>query len=141
MNVKQTIMALGVLSVSVVAQARDTTHYYSINEALRSPLAAQVLDKKVKLYFNRTVGGTVLATNLVSNKKTNSFNKTDKVACERAFLSAVKTFQDRAKSMGATKVTNLVSFYKKNVYKSTQNFECHAGTFVSGVALRGDIVK
>ncbi len=135
------------LTVSVAALVlaacapRDTTHYFSIDEALRSPQAAEVLNPKIKLYFGKPAPGKVVAAGLVSNKKTNAANKTDQQACEWAFLSAVKSFQDRAAEMGATKVGNLISFYKKNPYKSTTQFECHAGNLIGGVTLKGDIVK
>ena len=43
--------------------------------------------------------------------------------------------------MGATKVNNLISYYKKNLYRSASQYECHAGGFIAGVALRGDIAR
>ncbi|WP_439256798.1 MULTISPECIES: excinuclease ABC subunit A [unclassified Lonepinella] len=140
-------MKLKLISISIAALVlaacapRDTTHHLSINEALNSAQAKTVLNPNVKLYFAKSASGKVLAKDLVTNKKTNAANKTDVEACQWAFLSAVKQFQDRAVSMGATKVTNLVSYYKKNVYSSATEFECHAGNLISGVALKGDIVK
>ncbi len=76
-----------------------------------------------------------------SNKKTNSFNKSDKQACEWAFLSAMLSFQERALSMGANAVTNIKSYYKKHLVDSPTEYECGAGTFVSGVTFKGTVVK
>lgn len=138
------LIKTSVVSVAILLAAcapRDTTHYLSINEALNSPEAKQVLNPNIKLYFGKPAPGRIIAANAVSNKKTNSANKTDEKACQRAFLSAVKQFQDRAAASGATKVGNLVSYYKKNTYKSTTQYECHAGNIIAGVALKGDIVK
>ena len=79
------------LTVSVAALVlaacapRDTTHYFSIDEALRSPQAAEVLNPKIKLYFGKPAPGKVVAAGLISNKKTNAANKTDQQACEWAF--------------------------------------------------------
>ncbi|MDO5054175.1 excinuclease ABC subunit A [Pasteurella oralis] len=137
---KTFIFALSAIILSACAP-RNTTHYFSIDEALQSPAAANVLNPNVKLYFGKQAPGKVLKSDLVSNRKTNAANKDDKEACEWAFLSAVRSFQDRAQSMGATKVGNLISYYKKNPYKSTTQFECHAGHLIGGVALKGDIVK
>lgn len=120
---------------------RDTTHYFSIDSALNSPEAKKVLNPSIKLYFGKPAPGKVVAKNAVTNPKTNALNKTDEKACEWAFLSAVKRFQERAQKEGATKVGNLVSFYKKKEYKSTTQYECHAGRSIAGVALKGDIVK
>lgn len=50
-------------------------------------------------------------------------------------------FQDKAKEMGANAVINVVSYYKKDTFSSATEFECHAGTFVGGVALKGTYAK
>ena len=141
MKLKLSLIALLALSISAVSQARDDQHFFSIQQALNSPKAKEVLLPNVKLYFGRGASGIVIHKGLVSNKKTNAFNKSAEKACQIAFLSAVKTFQQRAVKSGANKVTNLISFYKKKPYKSTTQYECHDGTFVAGVALKGDIVR
>ncbi|MDG2961315.1 excinuclease ABC subunit A [Bisgaard Taxon 10/6] len=121
--------------------ARNDKQFYSIDEALHSESGKKVLNPNIKLYFGKPAPGKVISPGLVSNKKTNAFNKSDKEACQWAFLSAVKRFQDTAASQGATKVGNLVSYYKKNEFRSTTQYECHAGHLMGGVALKGDIVK
>jgi len=135
---------LGLSSVVLMIAAcapRDTTHYYSIQDALHSSQAKEVLDPSIKLYFGKPAPGKVIHKGITTNPKTNALNKNDAEACQWAFLSAVKKFQERAKKEGATKVGNLVSYYKKNEYKSTTQYECHAGHSIAGVALKGDIVK
>lgn len=135
---------LGITAAVIVISAcapRDTTHHFSIQEALNSPEAKEVLDPTVKLYFAKPAPGKTVKAGLVSNKKTNAANKSDQASCQWAFLSAVKQFQERAVSMGAKKVGNIVSYYKKNEFKSATQYECHAGNLMSGVALKGDIVK
>lgn len=135
-------LAISLTALLLAACApRDTAYHLSIDEALNSPEAKQVLDPKVKLYFGKPAPGKVLKAGIVSNRKTNNLNKTDKEGCQWAFLSAVKQFQERAAQQGATKVGNLVSYYKKNTYNSTTQYECHAGRSIAGVALKGDIVK
>ncbi|QIW16741.1 excinuclease ABC subunit A [Pasteurellaceae bacterium RH1A] len=138
--VKTTLLALSAIAIAACAP-RDTTQYYSIQDALNSPQAKEVLNPNIKMYFGKAAPGKTLKAGVVSNKKTNAANKTDEQACHWAFLSAVKSFQDRAASMGAKKVGNLVSYYKKNTYTSTSKYECHAGNLIAGVALKGDIVK
>ncbi|TYA49398.1 excinuclease ABC subunit A [Aggregatibacter actinomycetemcomitans] len=137
-----TKLTLAVATVFTAACApRDTTHHYDIQSVLNSPEAQRFLNPNVKLYFGKPAPGKVVVDNAVTNKKTNAANKSDEKACKRAFLSAVKQLQDKAQSSGATKVGNIVSYYKKNVYKSTTQYECHAGHLIAGVALKGDIVK
>lgn len=137
---KTILFSLSALMLAACAP-RDTTHYLSIQEALNSPEAKEVLNPSIKLYFGKPASGKTLVKGAVTNPKTNAFNKTDEKACQWVFLSAVKRFQERAVAEGGSKVGNLISFYNKKAYKSTTQYECHAGRSVAGVALKGDIVK
>lgn len=38
-------------------------------------------------------------------------------------------------------MTNIVSYYKRNETRSPTTYECHAGAFIGGVALKGDLSK
>lgn len=138
------MLGVAVLGVSSGVQARDTKLMLPIKDALnyvgKKHSAKDVLDPDIKLVFGKG-GGTIIRKELVSNKKTNGFNKSDEEACHWAFLSAVKQFQEAARDAGATKVVNLVSYYKKREFKSTTEYECHAGAFVVGVALKGDLAR
>lgn len=137
---KTTGLLLGVMmaSAAVSAQARDTELKLSIQEAMKSPEAQQVLDPSVKVSFGGG-GGAIIKKDLVSNKKTNAVGKSDEQACQWAFLSAVKQFQETAKSKGASRVVNVVSYYKRNTFGSSTEYECHAGAIMAGVALKGDL--
>ena len=124
-------------------QARDTRHMYLLAEALGNDNAKAALDEDIKFYFGDKAHPAVIDKfgNYQSNKKTNAFNKTDKVACEWAFLSAMITFQDRARSLGANAVINIKSYYKKHTVSSSTEYECGAGGIMAGVTFRGDFVK
>lgn len=125
------------------AQARDTEYKLPIEDGLNTKDAEAKLSGSVKFYFADQKHPAVLeklATD-VSNRKTNSFGKSDELACNWAFLSALLAFETRAKQLGANAVINIVSYYKKDTMSSTDKFECHAGAFVAGVALKGDFVK
>ncbi|NBI12296.1 excinuclease ABC subunit A [[Haemophilus] felis] len=141
MKLSKTLILATTAVILTACAPRNTAHYLSIDEALKSLQAKEVLDPSVKLYFGKPAPGKVLVKGAVTNPKTNALNKTDEQACQWAFLSAVKKFQERAKKEGATKVGNLVSYYKKKEYSSTSKYECHAGNSIAGVALKGDIVK
>ena len=137
-----TKFSVAVACVFIAACApRDTVHNLDIQSALNSPEAKGVVSPKVKLYFGKPAPGKVITANAVTNKKTNAANKSDEKACQRAFLSAVKQLQEKAEASGATKVGNIVSYYKKNTFKNTSQYECHAGHLIGGVALKGDIVR
>lgn len=126
-----------------LAQARDTRLQLSIEDAMNTPAAKEKLDGSVKFYFsgqNHPKVKTKLEED-ATNKKTNAFNKTDQEACEWTFLSAMIQLQDKAKQIGADAVLNIHSYYKRVPFKSATEYECHAGAFVAGVALKGEFVQ
>lgn len=133
--------AIAVLALGVSLSARDEVLYFSIDNLLTSPKAIRVLNPNIKFSFGSGSKGQILQKDLMSNKKTNAFNKSDQEACEWAFLSALKTFQERAVREGGTKVINITGYYKKQPFDSKTQFQCGAGALMAGVTLRGDIAK
>lgn len=118
----------------------DHVYHVSISKALNSPEAKDVLDSGVALRF-ASGSGRVVQKGLVSNKKTNAVNKTAEEACQWAFLSAVKQFQETARKHNANKAVNLISYYKKEPFSSPRYFECRVGSLMAGVALSGDVAR
>ena len=121
-----------------VAQARDSITEYSIKDLLDSAQAKQVL-LDVPLFFADQKHGKIAKkySEVITNKKTNAFNKSDSEACNWVMLSALKALQERAQREGMNAVINIESYYKKRKFVSATHFECGAGTFMAGVALKG----
>jgi len=135
---------LGVMLVApMAAQARDTKLMLSIEEAMSTPEAKERLQGDIRFYFGDQLLPKVKERlgEGVSNRKTNAANKTDKQACEWAFLSAMLALQGRAQELGADAVVNIRSYYRKVPVKSATQYECHAGALIAGVALKGEFVK
>ncbi|MGN6455889.1 MAG: excinuclease, partial [Achromobacter mucicolens] len=108
--------------------------------AIKAAQDAGKIDGSVKFYLAGTgPKGKVLEAGVVTNRKTNAFAKKDEEACVWVAQSAVIALHEAAKKAGANAVTNIVSYYRKNEYRSTTDYECHAGAMVAGVALRGDL--
>ncbi|MCL2524619.1 MAG: excinuclease ATPase subunit [Betaproteobacteria bacterium] len=127
-----------------VVQARDTVHYLPIQDVIEMGKANGELGADVKLYFANQphpAAETVLTKGVTTNKKTNAVNKSDEEACKWVMLSALIQMQQGARNQGGNAVVNIESFYKKKAYRSNDKYECHAGAIMSGVALRGDVVK
>ena len=116
--------------------------YRQIENDLNSELAERLLDPEIKLVFGKhDVKGEDLGK-YISNKKTYSFIvKTTETACQVAFLQALRSLQFRAKTLEATKITNIHSYYKKVPEWSDTTYYCQDGTYLTGVALRGTMVK
>jgi uncharacterized protein YbjQ (UPF0145 family) len=131
------------LTATSAAQARDTKLLLPIATAMEAPDTQEKLVGSVKFYFGDQKHPKVLEKlgSDVSNRKTNAFGKSDETACNWAFLSALVALEQRAISLGANAVVNVVSYYKKDTHSSESEFECHAGALMAGVALKGDFVK
>ena len=125
------------------ALARDQKHLYSIEETFDTPDFQERLDQGIQFFFGEQRHPKVARQlgEYTSNKKTNSFNKSDLRACRWAFLAAMLSLQARAKAEGGNAVVNIRSYYKKREVSSETEFECTAGRAVAGVALIGEVVE
>ncbi|MET4618461.1 excinuclease ATPase subunit [Stenotrophomonas sp. HMWF003] len=137
------IAATALLAVASTAQARDTRVEQSLRELVSSQAARDAgIDGSVRFYLaGEKVNVQQRLGEDVTNKKTNAANKSDEEACRWVALSALRALQDGAKSRNANAVVDIVSYYKKNEFKSTTNYECYAGTLMAGVALKGTYAK
>ncbi|ARP87070.1 excinuclease [Bordetella genomosp. 9] len=128
------------LAIVPAAHANDRKVMKPFQEAVRNATAAGKLDGTVKFYLAGSgPSGQVVQANVVTNRKTNAFGKSDDKACDWAAQSALISLQDAAKKAGANAVVNIVSYYKKDVNDDPANYECHAGAVIAGVALKGDL--
>jgi hypothetical protein len=124
------------------ADARNTVASYNIQDVLSQAQHEGKLEG-ISFYFGDQTHPEVITNHgeFRTNKKTNAFNKSDLVACQWVFMSAMLQLHSRAKSLGANAVVNIKSNYKDNVVSSETQFSCGAGATMAGVALIGTIVK
>ncbi len=134
-------MALAML-LPDVSEARDDRNRYLISDALKIEAATEKLNKGYSYYFGEQSHGKVVSNHgeFMSNKKTNAVGKSDQYACQWVFLSAMLSFQDRVAKEGGNAVINIRSYYKKNDFVSSTEFECGNGAIMAGVTLVGDVV-
>ena len=139
---KTASVAILCLAASHPVWARDDALHLPLSEVLDSADGKAKLDGTVRFYLAGQSTPKVknqLGSD-VSNPKTNGFNKTPTEGCRWAALSALVSLQNRAKQLGANAVIDIVSFYKRKEFSSPTEYECHDGTFVTGVALKGTFV-
>lgn len=136
------LLAAGML-FAAAAHARDSAYKLRIDEVLQNPEFKPKLGNDVDFYFGdrKTPPVAQKFGEFVTNKKTNSVGKPDEEACRWAMLSALMELRERAHKMGGNAVINIVSYYKQATYTSTSEFDCHAGSIIAGVALKGTVVK
>ena len=123
--------------------AADDVKMHPLSDALRTPAAVEKLDQRVKLFFGNQAHPKVLKElgEWKTNKKTNGFNKSAKEACEWAFLSAILELQERAIKEGGDAVVGIKSNWKNQETVSDTEYVCADGALMSGVALKGTVVK
>jgi uncharacterized protein YbjQ (UPF0145 family) len=145
---KLTFRAIGFLSVAALvmatpARARDEILHMPVKEAMEAAVASGKLDKGVKLFFGKQKHAKAAGEygTFTANKKANFFGKSDKQACERAFLSAIISVQERARKERGNAVIGIISVYKNIEFSSETEYECGAGNVTGGVALRGKMAK
>jgi len=135
--------ATALLALTTTASARETRVEQSLRELVSSQAAKDAgIDGSVRFYLaGQSVNVQQRLGEDVTNKKTNAANKSDEEACRWVALSALRALQDGAKSRGANAVVDIVSYYKKNEFKSPNSYECYAGAILAGVALKGTYAK
>ncbi|MGO1692878.1 MAG: excinuclease ATPase subunit [Marinobacter sp.] len=135
--------AILALTFSTTALGRDTKHLLPLEDAMNTPDAQQKLDGSIKFYFADEAHPQITQKipGVTTNRKTNAFMKSDEEACSWVFLSAMIALQERAQQEGADAVVNITSYYDRQEMASRDDYECHAGAVLAGVALKGDIVK
>jgi hypothetical protein len=139
-----TILGMLMATTLIPAQARNVKYMMSIPTALESESAKSNLDSSVKLYFGNQAypSGTRAVTTIEAHGKVPIEAKADLASCNAAFADALKALQKNARDAGANAVVNIGSYFKGGqVVSSVTEFECHAGSRVSHVMLKGELVK
>ena len=139
---KKISLITAVALTSTLAYAKDNVYRYDFNQAVQNAVSQGLIDGQVKFYLAGTGGGgQVIQKGAVTNKKTRGAFASPEESCERALHSALIQLDHAAKARGATRVTNIVSYFKKNEYSSTSQYECYKGKTVTSVTLKGDLVR
>ena len=135
-------LALACVVTSTPADARDDRLRFPIADALATASAKEKLDPAIRLYFGPQKHPKPIKSfgTDTTNKKTNFLNKEDKEGCDWVFLSALLQLQAHARKLGANGVINIASVYRGGNLESETEYECGAGTFIGGTALRGEFV-
>ena len=143
----KTYLLVGAMLLTITqagtADARNTRYTLAIAGLKADPRYAEAVPDDVAFYFANQQHPAI-ETDLgefVTNRKGNSAGRPDEEACRWTMMSALKQLRDRAVEEGGNAVINIVSYYRKEVFASDTQYECHAGAIISAVALKGTVVK
>jgi uncharacterized protein YbjQ (UPF0145 family) len=143
MRIKKTILALAVLAGASMAAHAEKVLLLPLEEAVQLGLELKKLDGSVKFYLSGAPtpeGGTAIGEE-TANRKTSSGGRTKEEACHWVALSTLISLEEFAKKRGANAVVDLHSTFKGKVYKDPVNYECHAGSMLTGVTFKGTYVR
>jgi hypothetical protein len=143
MSIKKTILALAVLAGASMAAHAEKVLMLPLEEAVQLGLELKKLDGSVKFYLSGAPtpeGGTAIGEE-TANRKTSSGGRTKEEACHWVALSTLISLEEFAKKRGASAVVDLHSTFKGKVYKDPVNYECHAGSMLTGVTFKGTYVR
>ncbi len=112
--------------------ARDDIESFSIKQALETADAREKLDPNINLFFGNSKHGAVVRSigEWKSYKKTNGVGRAKEIACQRAFLSAAISLQQRASKTGGNAVIGIKSDYdnqKTSLGQSDEQRLCLGG--------------
>lgn len=141
LDVDPIIEAVDHLGITEQTGGEGNAIYLGFEEGVRRGLETGLLDGSVKFYLAGTSiqGDVHKLRSVTSNRKTNASNKSDAEACGWALQSVLASLQNSAKKAGVNAVVDIVSYYKRNVHSDAMRYECHAGSLIAGVALRGQL--
>ena len=141
--ISRSIMALALSLVASATFAAKDIGNFSVEDAMKSEKAYNMLGSNIKFYFGDQPHGAITKDffEYTSYRKTNGSVKSDKAACEQAFLEVLKEFKSQAESAGGNAVVNIRSKYKNDITSSTETFKCVSGLVASDVTLVGEVVK
>ncbi|WP_150467971.1 excinuclease [Francisella sp. SYW-9] len=144
---RKSLISLVVASCVVLpltGYASDDVYNMSIKNAMKlmpKDVKNQIGD--FKFYFGKdskpltsSITGTIHTSN-----RTNGVFKSYQKSCNWVFYSALIDLEKQAKAMGGNGVANIESNWKNNPTSSKDTYVCGDGLIMSGVALKGDVIK
>ena len=146
------VLAALLFAVALGAQARDAVLHPPIAGALADP-AVQRAVGALPLRFGAAsatnadllardvqIDGDAVPVRENQNQR-DSLPPSDESVCQKAFADAMARLAEAARRAGAVAVLGIVSDYKGQVRDDPANYECHAGSFHSYVALRAQFAR
>jgi hypothetical protein len=136
-------LILSFILIGFNVKAADDLMTFDFNTVVERGYAEGILDKNIHFILKGNTNPAIDKNfgEFATNKKTNGFGKSDKKSCDWALLSALKQLQERAQSLDADYVINIISNYKSKEYEDSEQYQCGVGFLMSGVALKADIVR
>ena len=115
---------------------------YSITEALEFENYKERL-QGVRLYFGNQSHPAVEKSyrEQVVQRKSSAVERESKESGARALATALLTLRLNALNSGGDAIINIISNYRGNEVSSETHYQCATGVLMSGISVKGTIVK
>ncbi len=142
MKIKELALAAFLFAAPALSMASEKVVHLPFQPVVDQGVKSGQLDGSVKFALAGSGSkGKVVNDSVTISRKTNAFGKSDEDTCNHVLLTDLIWLQEQAKGAGANAVTDIVSNYNNVQYRDAQNYECHKGFLMSGVALKAKLVK
>ena len=141
MNFKQALGISLILTISATsAFARNTEVLLDAKTAVAQQGKGDLLG--VPFYMKGAKHKKVIKTigNWSSSRKGRGAFQSDEDACNRTFVTALKSLQQRTLNEGGNAIINVTSWTKDKNYEDKTKYRCIAGSMLVHVAIKGDVV-
>ena len=136
------VLALAsILLAPLPASARNTEHFFSVQDARESSAGQNLFDIPFYMKGQKHPGVVKTIGTWESNRPSRGVFRSDESSCHTAFISAIRSLQQRAESEGGNAVIDIVSVTMNKKTESATQYRCIAGSTVVHVGLKGKVVK
>ena len=142
-NAMRGLLLVSGLALSAGVNARETLFQYDVAGALQRARALELpVASDISLYFSgqSLPEGAHVLKPITLFRKAQSLSKTDREACDTAFLGAVREMQEQARLAGAQAIGNIRSNYDNYEENLKSEYRCGAGFLMAGVAFKADLL-
>jgi uncharacterized protein YbjQ (UPF0145 family) len=128
---------------AIAAQGAYEPTFQNFREGVKRASEIGLLDGSVTFYLaGEALPANVKKLNAVSSSRiTNNEETSNEDACFWALQSTLATLQSKAKKAGANAVINIAGVNKRDLSSDSESYQCLPNVEVSGVALRGELVR
>ena len=136
------VTASVMLTAMQAVKAADKKLVLPIAAAMAENAAQERLGDSVRFYFAGQDNPVVIKKlgEDVTSQRTSAFGKSDEMACNWVFVSAMLALKKQAEALGANAVIHISGNFKDPGVVSPAGFECRIGTVMAGVAFKADFV-
>ena len=136
------VLALAsILLAPLPASARNTEHFFLVKDARESSAGQNLFDVPFYMKGQKHPGVAKTIGTWESNRPSRGVFRSDESSCHTAFISAIRSLQQRAEREGGNAIIDIVSITKGQETASATEYRCVAGSMVVHVGLKGTVVN